>query len=492
MNWKRVDKKRMDRKKMRKNRRIREKRENRENRENRDRSVDMLHGKLMGKLIFFALPIAASSMFQQLFNAADTAVVGRFADADALAAVGTNGEIVALLVSLSLGLSMGVNVLLAALTGGGREEEIPDAVRTSMLVALVLGIVGALLGQKLSAPLLRAIHTPESVFPLARQYLRLYFAGYPALLLYDFGSAILRAKGDSRRPFFLLILSGGWNVILNLFLVIVCGMGVAGVAIATDLSTLCAACLVVAILIREEAPFRLRFQRPWFCASIGRKILQIGIPAALQGAVFCFANLFVQRAVNGFGETAVSGSAIAMNFEYFGYYMITAFGQAATTFTSQNHAAGDRRRCNRILFLCLTGSLVFSAVILLPMIRFGWEFSGFFTSDPEVVRQSCLRIHWILAFEFLCSFYEIPAGFLRGMGSSTLPAGITIAGTCLFRVIWIETIFAAVHTLPCLFLAFPLSWLLTLGLMWGAVWWKHRKDSRKNFRLNRRTDSSAS
>lgn len=433
--------------------------------------MDLLHGPLVGKLIRFALPIAASSMLQQLFNAADTAVVGRFADADALAAVGTNGEIVALLVSLSLGLAVGANVLLARLIGGDQQEAIPEAVHGALGIALLLGGLGAIVGQWLARPLLTLIHTPEGILEQAVLYLRIYFAGYPALMLYDFGAGILRARGDSRRPFVILTASGLLNVLLNLVFVIAFGMGVAGVAIATDLSSCFAALLVLGLLCRESGAFHVVIRKINCRSRSVLQLLQIGIPAALQGAVFCFANIFVQAAVNRFGEIAAAGSAIAMNFEYFGYYMITAFGQAATTFISQNHAAGNRSRCRRILWLCLLGSVVCSAVITVPLTVFRSGAAGLFTRDPAVVRQAGLRILLILLFEPICGFYEVPAGYLRGMGRSNLPALLTILGTCLLRITWIETVFRTEGTLQSLFVVFPISWVVTIILMWGAMLW---------------------
>lgn len=444
----------------------------RQKKKEKTREIDMLHGPFQRKLIAFALPIAASSMFQQLFNAADTAVVGKFADADALAAVGTNGEIVALLVSLSLGLAVGANVLLARLTGEGKKEETSRAAYTALALAFVLGIFGAVAGQWIARPLLRMIHTPESVLELAVLYLKIYFAGYPALLVYDFGAAVLRARGDSRRPFVILSISGGLNLLLNLALVIGCRLGVAGVAIATDLSSLCAAGMVLLLLFREE-----RFAG--FCPKHAWSVLKIGIPAALQGAVFCFANLFVQAAVNSFGTVATAGSAIAMNFEYFGYYMITAFGQAATTFTSQNVGAGKLDNCKKILHRCLWDSVVFSGIVILPLILGREAACGIFSSEEGVVEQACLRMMLILIFEPACGFYEVPAGYLRGRGHSALPAGITILGTCLLRIIWVETIFAEARTLQSLFLVFLISWLLTSALMWGACFYLKKRVYRK-------------
>lgn len=443
------------------------------NQDYRKRSIDMLHGPLTGKLILFALPIAFSSMLQQLFNAADTAVVGRFADANALAAVGTNGEIVALLVTLSTGLSVGANVLIAKYIGEGKKEHISKVLHTSLLAALLIGLLGAILGQFLASPLLTAIRTPAEVLSEAITYLRVYFIGYPFLMLYDFGAAILRSKGDSRLPFLILTVSGGVNVVLNLFFVIVCGLGVSGVAIATDLATALSATLVLAALGRESGEFHLNFRLLHLHREYLLPLLTIGIPAAIQGAVFCFANIFVQASVNSFGAVATAGSTIAMNFEYFGYYMITAFGQAATTFTGQNYAAKETDRCKKILIRSLLLSFLFSAAITVPLTVWRPFFSGLFSADSEVIAAACVRILLILSFEPICSFYEIPAGVLRGAGHSALPAVLTILGTCVLRIVWIFTVFAHFHTLESLFIVFPISWVVTILLICGSLFLLH-------------------
>lgn len=432
----------------------------------KNKTVDMLHGPLTKKIILFSLPIALSSMLQQLFNAADTSVVGHFADANALAAVGTNGEIVALLVTLSAGLSVGANVCIARLIGEKKYSEISNVLPTAILFSIFMGISGSILGQFIARPLLIAIKTPASVLNAATIYLRIYFAGYPFLLLYDFGSAILRSKGDSRRPFVALTVSGCINVLLNLFFVICCNLSVAGVAIATDISMAIAAGMVLFWLIKEPAAFHLSIRQLHFHRQSFFNILAIGIPAALQGAVFCLANIFVQASVNRFGAIATAGSTIAMNFEYFGYYVITAFGQAATTFTSQNFAANKKKRCTLVLTNCLLFSVLFSAMITVPLTIWRTEFSHLFSTEPSVIEASCVRIMLILLYEPVCCFYEIPAGALRGKGHSTLPAVLTILGTCLVRVVWIFTVFQHNQTLESLFIVFPVSWVVTTLLIW--------------------------
>ena len=428
--------------------------------------VDMLHGPLAKKLLLFTLPIALSSMLQQLFNAADTAVVGYFGNKDALAAVGTNTEIVALIVTLSSGLAIGANLLLARLTGKNRTEGIPSAIRTAILLCGIFGVPVMVLGQFIAAPLLHLLQAPEKILPDAAQYLQIYMLGYPFLLLYDFGAAILRARGNSRYPFFALAFSGAANVGLNVLFVALFHMGVAGVAIATGISNALSA-LIVLRRVSIEKPLAPA-PRPRFSLQNAADILKIGVPSALQGAVFCFANIFVQASVNRFGETAIAGSTIAMNFEYFTYYVITAFGQTATTFTGQNHAAGQTARCKKILWLCLLLSTVCSCVPIFTIVRFRHFFSGLFTPDQAVVEYAAVRIMCILLFEPVCNLYEIPAGVLRGSGHALYPAASTMLGTCAFRIIWICTVFRANPTLPTLYHAFPLSWAATILLVSGG------------------------
>ena len=369
-----------------------------------------------------------------------------------------------MIVTLSSGLSIGANILIANRIGQNEIDELPAAVQTAMLLAALIGMAGLLLGQAAAAPLLELIQTPNSIFEEVALYLRFYMLGYLFLLLYDFGAAVLRARGDSRAPLLALMLSGAANVGLNLFFVVVLHMGVAGVAIATDISTALSALLVLRRLKKDEL-FRLTFRKPQFSTKIAGNILKTGVPSAVQGAVFCFANIFVQASVNRFGETAIAGSTIAMNFEYFAYYIITAFSQTATTFTSQNYAAGQRDRCRRILWLCLGLSTVCSTIPIVTIVLFRDFFSSLFTQEAAVIESAAVRILCILLFEPLCNLYEIPAGVLRGSGHVLYPAVSTMLGTCAFRIIWICMLFRAHPTLPMLYHAFPLSWAATILLV---------------------------
>lgn len=378
-----------------------------------EKNIDMLTGSLYRSILFFTIPIALSSMLQQLFNAADTAIVGLFDTSSSLAAVGTNGKIIALIVALSSGLSVGVNVLVAQQIGQHKEQNIVPIIRTAMSLAVMIGVAGLIIGQCISAPLLGLIKTPSDILDSSVLYLRIYFVSYPFLLLYDFGSAIL----------------------------------------------------IICRLKKDTSSFPFALHKCDLYSGSVSAILKVGIPSAIQGAVFCFANIFVQASVNSFGSSAIAGSTIAMNFEYFTYYVITAFGQTATTFTSQNYSAGQLRRCRKILRICLVFSIVSSLILIEPLVIFRNFFAGFFSADQTVIQNACLRILCILFFEPLCNLYEIPAGVLRGAGHSLYPAVATIIGNCCFRIVWICTVFRHYHQLNILYYAFPISWVLTIILI---------------------------
>ena len=429
------------------------------------KNIDMLNGSLYKNILLFTIPVALSSMLQQLFNAADTAIVGFFDTSASLAAVGTNGEIIALIVSLSSGLSVGANVLIARQIGQHKDHNMASLIQSIILLGIIIGVIGLIIGQCISAPLLRLIKTPPDILDTSIIYLKVYFVGYPFLILYDFTAAVFRACGNSRYPFFALTLSGIANVFFNLIFVVLFKLGVSGVAAATVISTMLSALLMICRLKKDIPVFPFSFSKWNIQFNYISDVLKIGIPSAIQGAVFCFANIFVQASVNSFGASAIAGSTIAMNFEYFAYYVITAFGQTATTFTSQNHSAGQNERCKKIIWICMVFSVLSSLIIIEPLIIFRSFFTEFFSAEQTVIQNAQLRIMCILFFEPLCSFYEIPAGVLRGTGHSLYPAIATIIGTCCFRIIWIYTVFRQYCRLNILYYAFPVSWILTLFLI---------------------------
>ncbi len=424
-------------------------------------SIDMLNGPLAGKILLFALPFAASSILQQAFNSADFAVVGRFSGSESLAAVGNNAPIINLIINIFVGLSLGANVVIATLIGQNRKDEVKSAVHTVVLVAIISGVFLAVAGNIVSVHILRAIHTPDSVLHLASLYLRIYFLGMPAVMLYNFGSAILRSKGDSRRPFFALVAGGILNVSLNLVFVVLLGMGVAGVAIATVIANCLSASIVVFLLLREDDPLRLNFKSLHINRVVLTKIAKIGIPAGIQGMVFSFSNICLQGGINSFGSNAMAGSAAALNFEYFSYFVVNAFTQSATTFTSQNFGAKDFSRCKRIYAICMTFGLLLTGLMCESFVIFRRHLVLIYTTDPAVIPFALSRMFIVESVEFLTGTYEITAGAMRGMGSSLLPALLTMAGSCLLRIVWLETVFKRFPSFETIMKVYPVSWIIT-------------------------------
>lgn len=428
---------------------------------NQSRQVDMLNGPLAGKIVRFAIPLAMASILQQLFNSADLAVIGRFENAFAMAAVGSNAAIVGLLVSLFGGLSTGTNVVVASLIGQDRKDHISSVEHTSIALAFISGIIIWAAGFFLAPWILRAISTPEEVLPLASLYLRIYFAAMPFMLVYDFGSSVLRAKGDSARPLRILIISGILNVILNLFFVVLCHLSVAGVAIATVISNIVSACLVIYLLMHEEEAFRFSFRKLRISGNDAQRIISIGAPAGLQGMVFNISNVFVQSGVNSFGANCIAGNTAAQNFEYMSYFVVFAFAQTATTFTSQNYSAGKSDRCRKVYQLSMLIGMTSSFVLSMIFYLFRHVLIQIFTTDPAVMEYAFIRFVYIGNLELLTGTYEISGGCLRGRGHSMIPAVITMIGSCAFRLIWIATVFQIHHTIGTLMIIYPISWILS-------------------------------
>lgn len=432
--------------------------------------MDMLHGSLGDKIFFFALPLAAASILQQLFNSADLAVVGRYDSSAAMAAVGSNAPVINLIVSLFTGLSVGANVVIASMIGAGRQKECPRAVATIFMMALAGGVALIFLGLLISRPILSLMGAPEDVMNLAGEYLDIYFLGMPFVMVFNFASAILRARGDSRRPLIALTIAGVANVFLNLFFVIVMHLSVAGVAIATDISGAISAVLVTWNLMHEEEDFRLSFRHLCFDPQYAVETVKIGFPAGLQGAVFALSNVVIQTAINSFGADAIAGASAASNFEFMAYFIVNAFAQTAVTFTSQNFAAKQFGRCKYVLRWCWGLGTVMTLALSLAF-WFGRDFFiHFFTDDPEVIRYAYVRMAFVSTLEIGTGLYEIPGGCLRGMGHSLTPAVLTILGSCVFRLIYINTIFVHFRSFTTLFLIYPVSWLLTGSMVIGAYY----------------------
>ena len=424
-------------------------------------TIDMTHGALWNKILLFALPLAASSILQQLFNSVDTAVVGRFASSRALAAVGSTSSFISLMINLFIGISLGSNVVIAHYIGQKVEKNIQAAIHTAITVALIGGCFVMILGQFIRRPVLILMGTPEDVIDLAVQYLRIYFLGMPFILLYDFGSSILRSTGDSRRPLYSLIVAGILNTVLNLILVIVFQMGVAGVAIATVVSNIVSSGIVMWILMREPEPVRFTLRKLTINGKELWKILSIGVPAGLQGMVFSLANVCIQSTINSFGSNAVAGSAAALNYEFFAYFIVNAFAQTTVTFTSQNYGAGEYDRCRKIFRINMAFSMVFCGLLSAVFVLGRSFFLGLYTTDASVLGYATTRLVIATTLELLTSAYEISGGAMRGLGHSLQPALITVLGSCVLRLIWISTACVVVHEFWVLIIIYPISWVVT-------------------------------
>ena len=424
-------------------------------------TIDMTHGSLWNKLLLFALPLAASSILQQLFNSVDTAVVGRFASSRALAAVGSNSSLIALMINLFIGISLGSNVIISRYIGQKTEEHVKAAIHTAIVVALCSGIFVLVLGQFIARPVLTMMGTPKDVIDLAVLYLRIYFLGMPFIMLYDFSSSILRSIGDSRRPLYALIAAGIINTGLNLILVIVFHLGVSGVAIATVVSNIVSSGILFYILLHEQEPIRVRLCGLSIDRCELKKILIIGVPAGLQGMVFSLSNVVIQSGINSFGAAGIAGSTAGQNFEFMCYFIVNAFSQAAVTFTAQNYGAGQYDRCKKVFVLSMLigESLTFALSLVF------WIFRGtliqIFTTDQEVIAYAMIRMMIVSTWEIGTGTYEIPAGCLRGMGISMAPTVLVIFGSCVFRLIYVSTIFAAHHDFLILTIVYPISWAIT-------------------------------
>ena len=427
------------------------------------RRTDMLNGNLFSGILMFAIPLAASSILQQLFNSVDVAVVGHFAQnrAVATAAVGSNGSVINLIINLFVGISVGANVVISNYIGRGERKKANSCVHTAMTIAIISGVFLLFLGLFIARPLLELMSTPEDVLPYAVQYLHIYFLGMPFIIVYNFGSAILRCIGDTRRPLYCLIISGVLNAALNLFLVIAFHMDVAGVAIATVISNIVSASLVCVFLLREKSEITFSIRKMGIRRDDLVRMLRIGVPAGLQSMLFSISNVFIQSVLNRFGTSVVAGSAVTLNFENFSYYIISAFSQACVTFTSQNIGASRVDRCKKIFRLSMLMSVILSLIMNYTFFFGRGFFIYLFTSDETVAYYAAIRMLYILAPYFLINTYEISGAALRGMGYSLTPAMMSVFGTCIFRLIWAYTIPKLNQSLGALYIVYPISWIIT-------------------------------
>ena len=436
------------------------------------RQLDMLHGPIWNKIPRFALPIAATAILGQLFNAADIAVVGNFTGdlrTASVAAVSATSSIIGLVVNLFIGISLGANVTIAYAVGRDDKEAVSRAVHTAVVMAVLGGVLAAALGELAAAPLLRALSTPEDVFPLSLLYLRIYFAGLPVILLYNFEAAIFRSVGETKIPLIALASSGVLNVVLNLFFVAVLHMTVDGVATATVLSNAVSAAILYRCLRRTQKAVHVEPKRLRVDVGSMKRILRIGLPAGVQSMVFSVANIIIQGAINSLGTVVMAASGAAFNIEIITYDILNSFSQACTTFVGQNYGAGEIQRCRRTLALCLAEGIAALAAAIALILPFGRQLLSIFNNDPQVIDVGYIRLVTLMTAHLFSLCYEVLSGYLRGFGISLAPAVLTMAGVCGIRLSWIYWVFPKVPSFQTIMAVFPISLAATALLMLIAV-----------------------
>ena len=423
--------------------------------------IDMTSGPLIPKILAFSIPLMLSGILQLLFNAADIIVVGQFTSAQAMAAVGSTSSLNNLIVNIFVGLSIGSNVLMARFYGAHNQEGTHTLVHTSILLSLIAGLFLVVLGVALADPLLTLMGTPDDVIDQSVLYMRMVFLGMPALLTYDFGAGILRAIGDTKRPLLYLLISGIINVCLNLFFVIVFGMGVAGVAIATVVSQYVSAFLVIRSMMKTSSSYRLRIKELRMEKEMLLQILRIGLPAGIQSALFNISNVLIQSSINSFGSIAMAGNTAASNIEGFVYTSMNAVYQASINFTSQNVGAHNTKRITPVLLSCLMIVSIVGISLSTIVEVFDSELLGIYSSDPTVISYGISRLHVVCMTYFLCGLMDTACGSIRGLGYSMAPTIVSLTGACGLRILWICTAFQIDRTLFTLYLSYPVSWLVT-------------------------------
>ena len=438
---------------------------------NRTNQIDMTEGPIFGKLLKFSIPLIASSVLQLFFNAADVVVVGRFAGDNSLAAVGSTGSLVNLLINLFMGLSVGTNVVVANYFGAKKKNELTDTIHTAMLVSVISGLILTVVGVIGAKPILTFMQSPEEVLNLAAIYLRIYFGGITATMVYNFGSAILRAKGDTKRPLYILFGAGILNFILNLVFVIPLKMDVAGVGLATVISQILAAILVIILLIKEPDDFHLNLRKLKINRMIFIQIVKIGLPAGFQGIMFSFSNVIIQSSVNTFGAIIIAGNSAAINLEAFIYTAMNGFSQGSLTFCSQNLGAGKKDRIRKVVWISQASIIVIGGVLGALFLLFGRQLLGIFSKNPEVIDAGMIRLWIIFTTYFLCGMMDGMANSIRGIGHSLMPVISSLLGACIFRIIWLFTIFLIpqFHTPQTIFISYPISWILTF--IANVIWY---------------------
>lgn len=438
----------------------------------RRQRLDMLNGPIWNKLPQFALPVAATAILGQLFNAADIAVVGNFTGAEktvAVAAVGANSAVIGLIINLFIGIALGCNVVIAHAIGRGDRDAVHRAVHTSVVVAVIGGIIVGLLGQLIAAPLLGMLNVPDEVFPLALLYLRIYLVGLPVILLYNFEAAIFRSVGETRVPLVALTISGILNVVLNLFFVAVLNMSVSGVAIATVISNVVSSVILFVKLRRTELDIHLDLKKLRIDLPILRRILAIGLPAGVQSSLFSVSNIVIQSAINSLGTVVMAASSAAFNIEILTFDILDAFSQACTTFVGQNYGAGKIDRCKKTLRLCMLEGLAALVAAIAILLFFGKPLLSIFNSDPEVVETGYIRLMYVMFSHIFNLLYNVMSGYLRGFSISLAPAILTMLGVCGVRIAWIHYVFPLSPTFKTIMIAYPVSLGITALMIFAAL-----------------------
>lgn len=443
--------------------------------------IDMVSGPLAKKILLFAVPLMLSSMLQLMFNAADIIVVGHFAGSESLAAVGSTTSLINLITNLFVGLSIGANVVVANAYGAGRHEEIKDTLHTAMMLALISGAIVLAVGAVFAPDFLRMMSSPADVIGLASVYLRIYFLGMPALMVYNFGAAMLRAIGDTKRPLYYLLFAGIVNVVLNLILVIGFDLGVVGVAVATAVSQYISAGLVLRCMIKEKGCLHFEFSS--LRLNIGKmfRIMKIGIPAGLQGIVFSLSNVVIQSTINSFGSIVMAGSAASNNIEGFVYMAMNAFHQTAITFSGQNYGAGKLKRVDKVLGFCLLFVTLTGLGLGLLAVFFAEPLLGIYSTDALVIEAGIIRMKYVCTLYFLCGIMDVCVGVLRGMNRAVLPMIVSIVGACGLRLLWIATVFQEYKTIEALYVAYPVTWTITLSVHLVCILVVRRREGRRRY-----------
>lgn len=437
--------------------------------------IDMCNGSIMDKLISFSIPLMLSGILQLLFNAVDIIVVGRFAGSQALAAVGSTTALINVFTNLFIGVSLGANVLAARFYASGRKKEMSETVHTSILFALLSGIVMVFVGLFFSRAALELMDTPADVIDQSALYMQIYFAGMPFFMLYNYGAAILRAVGDTKRPLFFLVIAGGVNAGLNLFLVIVLHLGVAGVAIATVIAQMISCILVLRCLYQSTGSYQLRISRLTLKWTYLKQIFQVGIPAGIQSTVINFSNVLLQSSVNSFGSVAMAGYTAANNIFGFLFAAVNSITQACMSFTSQNYGVGKWKRMDRVLLNCMLLTVIVSLVLGGGSYLFGPELLRIYTSDAAVIQCGMEILLYTTVTYFMCGIMDLFPGALRGMGCSAVPMLLSVIGTVGTRVVWIFMVFPKYRSLDILFISYPASWLVTIALQVVCYYFVRKK-----------------